>query len=605
MASTEASPSFSRPWMVANALAAIAFVGLMADVPLVFIPGASLDDGLFIKTGGYIASGYWLGTYSDTTLAKGPVYPLFVAINWILGLPILVTQAIAYAAACLCLVRGLRPLLRSEAATLLVYVLLLFNPAVYAFANLRVMREGLYVPLTVLLLALGLHWYHRRARPLRDRLWLAIGFGLTFGFFWCTREEGPWIAPALLCGIAAICGAEIVRSPGKRWAGRISAARAPLTREGALMGIAAAAALIVWLGFATMNLIVYGVGDVVEVKQREFLSAYGAFTRIRSDGPPTAYVVVRHAARMKAYAVSPAAAELQNTLEGEVGSAMAVPGCITHGIDPCDNELRAGWFIWAVRSAAAINGYHRSAPEARAFYRRLAAELNAACDDGRLSCLPPRATLAPPFRMDDVPPTLAAARRALGFMVGYADAALPEHPMSCVIDDCGGPLAWAQFLDMVHTTRFVLIESPPPGFTRRSQGQDPSQFDLDKYMQMERAARALPFAYRAAIVARILKAVVEVYRAAMPAALGLAVIAFLGLAALALIRRSISPLLVVASIAAITVLSRIALLAYLEATSMPSINSLYLSPAYPLMLLFVATAIAGAVLAVIDMRRKT
>ena len=41
-------------------------------------------------------------------------------------------------------------------------------------------------------------------------------------------------------------------------------------------------------------------------------------------------------------------------------------------------------------------------------------------------------------------------------------------------------------------------------------------------------------------------------------------------------------------------LSRVGLLAVLEATAIPSMNSLYLSPAYPMLLLFGATAVLGA-----------
>ena len=62
---------------------------------------------------------------------------------------------------------------------------------------------------------------------------------------------------------------------------------------------------------------------------------------------------------------------------------------------------------------------------------------------------------------------------------------------------------------------------------RRSPSGAPSAFDLDQYMQMERAARPLPFVYRAAIVARILKGVGTVYQRAVPIVVGLAVIAFL------------------------------------------------------------------------------
>src|SRR2546423_22327 len=84
-----------------------------------------------------------------------------------------------------------------------------------------------------------------------------------------------------------------------------------------------------------------------------------------------------------------------------------------------------------------------------------------------------------------------------------------------------------------------------------------------------RAARPMPFVYRAAVVAHILKAIVVVYKAGMPIFLTLSIAAYVVMVVVAVIRRSVPPLLVIATIAAIVVKSRIALLAYLDATSVP------------------------------------
>lgn len=59
------------------------------------------------------------------TLAKGPFYPLFVAVAALLGVPILAAQAMLHAAAAWVLVRALRPWLGSERAALVLFVLVL------------------------------------------------------------------------------------------------------------------------------------------------------------------------------------------------------------------------------------------------------------------------------------------------------------------------------------------------------------------------------------------------------------------------------------------------------------------------------------------------
>src|SRR3954471_132435 len=44
------------------------------------IPFSPHDDMLFVKLGGYLAEGKWLGPYDQFTLMKGPGYPAFLAI---------------------------------------------------------------------------------------------------------------------------------------------------------------------------------------------------------------------------------------------------------------------------------------------------------------------------------------------------------------------------------------------------------------------------------------------------------------------------------------------------------------------------------------------
>ena len=72
----------------------------------------------------------------------------------------------------------------------------------------------------------------------------------------------------------------------------------------------------------------------------------------------------------------------------------------------------------------------------------------------------------------------------------------------------------------------------------------------------------------------------------------------------ALRRCRIEPLFLFASVAALLAASRVVLLAYLDVTSIPSVNSLYLSPAYPALLLFGATATLALAHQIIDRVRS-
>ncbi|HLP25482.1 MAG TPA: hypothetical protein VK477_07385, partial [Acidobacteriota bacterium] len=61
-------------------------------------------------------------------------------------------------------------------------------------------------------------------------------------------------------------------------------------------------------------------------------------------------------------------------------------------------EIGSGWFMWALRDCTAAAGEAPNAGAAIAFYQRLADEINAACDDGRLPAGPRRSGFLPPWR---------------------------------------------------------------------------------------------------------------------------------------------------------------------------------------------------------------
>jgi hypothetical protein len=156
----------------------------------------------------------------------------------------------------------------------------------------------------------------------------------------------------------------------------------------------------------------YGVFDNNEVKSASFLHAYGALSRIQHDKFQR-FIPFPKDARLKAYSVSPAARELKGQLDGPVGEKWTEIGCEYYAqMKPC-SEILSGLFLWALRDAVAQAGYYRSAPATNAFYERLANEIDTACDDGRLACLPSRATLLPPFQWKYVADSLKSAKTLL------------------------------------------------------------------------------------------------------------------------------------------------------------------------------------------------
>ncbi|MDR3575070.1 MAG: hypothetical protein P4L50_14515 [Anaerolineaceae bacterium] len=558
----EVSDSLTPSQWGGYGLCILIYAWIMANVPVLAIPFASHDDDLFIRGALNLLAGHWLGPYDNLTLAKGPFYPIWIAVNWIVGLPILVSQGLFYAASCMVLVRALRNWIGSEIAIFCLFIFLLFSPMPFGVGQLRVMREGIYGPMTILIVALGFWWAHWRNYNIKLRALFAIGYGALFSAYWVTREEGMWIVPTLLV-IVGIYACNVLRA--ERNCGSFA-------REGGLLALAAGMAVAGVTGVSLMNLHYYGVADVVEFKQPQFINAYAALARIKHK-EETPYVVVPREAINRASAVSPAAQELQPYF---LHPGFVEVGCTTYNVVPCDGEVRAGWFMWALRAAVASAGHYTSAVDARQFYGRLAQEINDACVSGRLECLPPHYSLAPPFRWDYVRPTIKTAGAMLrSAATDFLVLRPPEVPFSCIIDDCGSERMNALFFDTIHTSLFMGVEGLK---TRRlSADEKPLRSQL-----------------RTALVARVLNVMTIVYRTILPIAGVVAVISFLLAIILLIVRKRWEPMLIVATISAVVLLSRVALLSYLDVVAIPSNNSLYLSPAFPFLLLFCFAAPTAA-----------
>ncbi len=391
-------------WILAGALVALLAGWIQSVLPLTAIGDASHDDALYIRLADSAASGEWLGPYDESTLSKGPFFPLFAAAVARARLPLFQAERGLYAGACALLVLSVASAVRTNATRFVLFAILVLNPVVVT----RAVREGIYPALTLLVLAGGVgvfSWLassHRRAAA-----WSGL-CGVSLGALWLTREEGIWIVPSVtLLLVAAIF--RVARDP---------AARPRLLRAVgiALLPLPLFAAGV--LAVALRNRAVYGVLTVCEPTERPFTSAYGALSRIvPSERKPM--VPVSKEARRKAYGQSEAFRKLEPYLEGAIGASWSAISAAS--LPDTAGEIAGGWFQFALREAAGNAGYYRDARTAMGFWQRVAAELNGACASRRLDCLPERHTLTPPGALAlalpvlrDVPKHLAGFGPSIG-----------------------------------------------------------------------------------------------------------------------------------------------------------------------------------------------
>jgi hypothetical protein len=417
--------------------------------PVYAIAQATYDDQLFIRTARYLAEGQWLGPYDSLTLAKGMFYPLFIVLAFWTSIPLKIAEQIVYLAVCALTAGLVRRQVGDNRLSIVLFALLAFNPILWTVALARVIREGLYVSLSLAVVALVVI----TAFPSREssigvsRVVLrGFGLGLVSAAFWLTREEGIWLLPA----IGVVVAIALVGIMHPQWASAYeSEAFARRTAQLKALALILALTLAVfaatdWL-IAGLNYRYYGIFETNEIRSGSFLRAYGALSRIKHNHWRR-YTPFPKDARLRAYAASPAARELANSLEGPMRDKWLWATCLYSSakITPCD-EVQAGWTMWEFREAVAASGHYRSGAEAMRFYDTLADQINSACERGTIQCLPSRSTMLPPFRREYLGETVETGKAEAkvmftmgGGQVGSLPSVGPPQDIAIFADTVGG-----------------------------------------------------------------------------------------------------------------------------------------------------------------------
>ena len=361
----------------------VLFVFLAMNTPLTIMVWQAYDDGLFVRIAQSLAGGRWLGRFDELTLAKGPGYPAFLAASYWSGLPITLTQAIFHSIASAAIAMVAYKSSGSRAWALVLMALLLFHPKLLELG--RIMRDGIYMSQSILLLAMYAYLVFFAKNAARTRL--ALATGLLLGWFWLTREEGVWMLPSLL--VLLLFGFARNRSdrPG----------RMAVLKSSSLLAATFVATLAV---FSTINLAVYGKFIGVDFKEHNFQAAISAMESVQHPDP-VPFVAVPHSVRAELYDVSPTFATLKPYLDPEQHESPWVTGGCPMRPTAC-GDISNGFFMWAVREAAGKLGHYKTPASASAFFAGIENELETACNDGRLECKTDHVPMLPPLTSQQV-----------------------------------------------------------------------------------------------------------------------------------------------------------------------------------------------------------
>lgn len=383
---------------------------LASEIGQSFMMQMAHDDRLFMTQGESIAEGNWLGPYNELTHAKGPVFPMFLALSALSGISLQFNVALLHALGCLLFIWAISPWLKHAGWRIALFALLLFDPQSLSAEILgRLLRSMVQPALTLFTLAGFIGMVCRAHRSIWCVLPWGLWGGLAAGAFSYSREEGIWLLPsAILLAATAIWIALGQTQRNRGWI--VLIAMAPLFTY-----VSSRAAV------RAVNQAHYGISVGVDGNETSFADAHGAILRVENPHPlPGAPSST--AARALTYRESPAFAELADVFENRMMPKWRNAGWEwyeTH--ERSGEEIRNGWFAWALREAAAIEGFYETPGKADAYWRQVADEINAAVDEGRLPGGSERSGFFPPWHSSYLKPTLIGWFRAIDLMVRSTD----------------------------------------------------------------------------------------------------------------------------------------------------------------------------------------
>lgn len=347
-------------------------------IPLQFIP-APHDDYLFYRLAESIANLKWLGVFDQTTLIKGFSYPFFLSLSIFFSIPLRLIEALLLCIAGLYFVAAMRKISNNLYLSLVLYAAIIFSPLQYGLIDYRLLRDMIYFPLILIFISAIFYIYLQADK--KDCGWKirfvhpAI-FGLSFFFYWHTREEGAWIIPSALFFLIFVFYKYFQEDNIKELCKKFAVV---ILVFGFLQGVLVA-----------LNSYKYRSFVVTIFKESNFQSGYASLHRLNSS--KSWYEDISPQEWKEMFSVSPAVAELRPFVEGDGYRFWANITCDSmhsngYRLDQsgCPNVMPPGNVQFALMDALFQIGYRKPA-EISQYMARVTYEIDTACDSKKLKC---------------------------------------------------------------------------------------------------------------------------------------------------------------------------------------------------------------------------
>jgi hypothetical protein len=305
---------------------------------------------------------YWGAPYSWTAFVRPCAYPLFIAVVHFCGIPLRIAIELAQMAGYAVFIAALRKAGLPRVLCLIIFALMILHPASFLY-NSHSMSDSFYA--AILPLALGGSLLTLFTRKFSHAMWT----GVAYAVLWNAREES-FLIPAILVVFFALAPLQRRDTSSTRKAHFVFWFK----RCGALAGTLVVLVVAVY----SANYRAFHSFAKSDMSAPAFEKAFKALLRIKPSYS-LRYIAVNQEALRMAYDVSPAFAQLKPQFEAIGGRNWTNPAFDTLGI-----REYGPWFMWALRNMTANAGYFKDPVSTNAFYRKVAREINQACDEGRI-----------------------------------------------------------------------------------------------------------------------------------------------------------------------------------------------------------------------------
>lgn len=337
---------------------------LAAKIPLYAQAGADLDDYMMVKYAIKMINFKWLGAFNYLTLAKSSSFSLFLAISYYLNIPYSIFLIICYILAIITLIFALKNLIKNYYYLIIIYLVLLYSPAMFHIENVqKIYRGGLIITFALWVVACAIGLYMRKEEPIKKIIKWSIGLSLTLGFFWFIKEDSIWILPFILGStLVTIMWLFINKTKIDKFKTRLFLNILPLLFL-----------ILINVGYKSINYFLYGeytITDRTGTYYKEVLHDLLMIKNKRIDE-----IWITKDSVYKAIEVSPTLKSIKPQIDNMYENSWAL----------VNGEIRGDIIFWTLRGAVNdAKKYENGGKSINDFYKKIHEELSLAFKKGKL-----------------------------------------------------------------------------------------------------------------------------------------------------------------------------------------------------------------------------